>query len=199
MGGGGASTTRQRLIHSSPWGYPLTMKSQLWKEFSSADSLVAGVEMATFPGALIQNWGWFEQVKVLSTPRFVPLTHQHSRRLLRMAHLFWLCEHQLERITPFCPKSRGVRRADDGKVLSGSIHVLRHGLPRVDAPPTYGPHKTLYNRCRRWSDKGVFKLIFSQLARPDGTEAEEVLMMDATDVKAHPTASSLNKGTLNLG
>ena len=30
----------------------------------------------------------------------------------------------------------------------------------------------------------------------DGTEAE-VLMLDATDVKAHPTASSLNKGMLN--
>ena len=60
--------------------------------------------------------------------------------------------------------------------------------------PTDGPHKNLYNRCRRWSDKGVFKLIFSQLARPDGTEVEEVLMMNAADVKAHPTASSLKRG-----
>ena len=48
-----------------------------------------------------------------------------------MAHLFWLfwlSEHQLERIQPFFPQARGVSRVDDYKVLSGSIHVLRSGL-----------------------------------------------------------------------
>ena len=64
----------------------------------------------------------------------------------------------------------------------------------VGAPATYGSHKTLSNRFRGWSDKVVFALTFSRLARSDSTEPEEVLMMDATDVKAHPTASSLNKG-----
>ncbi|MDE0648427.1 MAG: hypothetical protein OXI08_10435 [Cyanobacteria bacterium MAG IRC4_bin_6] len=33
------------------------MKSQLWKEFSSAGSLVAGGETATFPGALTHSSG----------------------------------------------------------------------------------------------------------------------------------------------
>ena len=55
------------------------------------------------------------------------------------------------------------------------------------------PHKTLYNRFRRWSDKGVFGLIFSELSASDPTEPE-VLIIDATDLKAHPTASSLNRG-----
>ena len=114
-----------------------------------------------------------------------------------MDGLFWLSEGQLERVKPFFPKPRGVSRVDDRKVLSGIIHVLRNRLRWVDAPPVYGPHKTLYNRFRRWSDNGVFELIFSELARSDGTETEEkMLMVDATDVKAHRTASSLNKGAL---
>ena len=45
-----------------------------------------------------------------------------------MAHLFRLIERQLESIQPFFPKSRGVNRVDDGKVLSGILHVLCHGL-----------------------------------------------------------------------
>ncbi len=45
----------------------------------------------------------------------------------------------------------------------------------------------------------MFDLIFSELSasdppeRPDAPEPD-VLMVDATDIKAHPTASSLNKG-----
>ena len=49
-----------------------------------------------------------------------------------MDRLFWLSEGQLERIKLFFPKSRGVRRVDESKVLSGSIHVLRYGLRWVD-------------------------------------------------------------------
>ncbi len=60
-------------------------------------------------------------------------------------------------------------------------------------PAADGPHKTLYSRCRRWPDKGVFDLIFSESSASDATKPE-VLMIDATDLKAHPTASSLNKG-----
>ncbi len=61
------------------------------------------------------------------------------------------------------------------------------------------PHKTLYNRFRRWPDKGFFDLIFSELsasnpAEPFGTTESEILIIDATDLKAHPTASSLNRG-----
>ncbi len=42
-------------------------------------------------------------------------------------------------------------------------------------------------------------LIFSELsasnsAEPPDAPEPEVLMIDATDIKAHPTASSLNKG-----
>ena len=43
-----------------------------------------------------------------------------------------------------------MKQVDDRKVLSGIIPVMQKGLRWVDAPAAYGPHKTLYNRCRRW-------------------------------------------------
>ena len=51
---------------------------------------------------------------------------------------------------PLASQGTGWERVDDRKVLSGIIHVIQKGLRWVDAPAAYGPHKTLYNRCRRW-------------------------------------------------
>ena len=96
-----------------------------------------------------------------------------------MSRLFWLTEDQVERISPFFPKERGVGRANDRKVLSGIIYVIKNGLQWADAPIEYGPHKTLYNRFRRWSENGVFERIFEELAKPQD-DAGSVLMIDAT-------------------
>ena len=72
-----------------------------------------------------------------------------------MSNLYWLSEAQMERLRPYFPKSQGVPRVYDRLVLSGIIFVNRNGLRWWDAPKEYGPHKTLYNRCKRWSDMGV--------------------------------------------
>ena len=109
-----------------------------------------------------------------------------------MSNLFWLTEAQMERLRPFFPKSHGKPRVDDRRVLSGILHILRNGLRWQDAPPVYGPHKTLYNRFVRWSRLGVFARIFQDLAQP-GSEGD-TLMMDSTHLKAHRTAASLAKG-----
>jgi transposase len=62
---------------------------------------------------------------------------------------------QLRRLAPHFPLSHGVPRVDDRRVLSGIIYVIRNGLQWRDAPASYGPHKTLYNRFGRWSRMGV--------------------------------------------
>ncbi len=127
-----------------------------------------------------------------------------------MAQLLRLSAEQVVRIRPFFPKEWGGKRVDDRKVLCSIIHGTRSSLRWGDAPAVYDPHKTLYNRRRHCSDKGVFDLIFfdlifSELSASDSAEPPdaqespdapepEVLMLDATDIKAHPTASSLNKG-----
>ena len=73
-----------------------------------------------------------------------------------MSDLYWLTEEQMARLRPHFPKSHGRPRVDDRRVLSGIIFVNRNGLRWRDAPPVYGPHKTLYNRWKRWSEAGVF-------------------------------------------
>jgi len=59
---------------------------------------------------------------------------------------FLLTLAQMRRLSPHFPRSRGIPRVDDRRVLSRIIYVIRHGLQWRDAPPAYGPHKTLYNR-----------------------------------------------------
>ena len=109
-----------------------------------------------------------------------------------MSELFLLSPAQMSRIEPFFPKSHGVPRKDDRFVVSGIVYVIKHGLQWKDAPAGYGPHKTLYNRFRRWTELGVFDKIFSHLSAREGPP--DTLMIDATHLKAHRTACSLLKG-----
>lgn len=106
-----------------------------------------------------------------------------------MSNLFWLSDEQMERLKPFFPKSHGKPRVDDRRVLSGIIFINRNGLRWCDAPREYGPPKTLYNRWKRWGDLGVFARMMEGLASEGGEE--KVVMIDATYLKAHRTASSL--------
>lgn len=108
-----------------------------------------------------------------------------------MSYLFWLSEPQMRKIEPYFPRSHGVPRVDDRRVISGIIFVIRNGLRWRDAPADYGPHKTIYNRFVRWSRLGVFNRIFASLAADDGPP--DTLMIDATHLKAHRTAASLLK------
>lgn len=106
-----------------------------------------------------------------------------------MSDLFWLTDEQKERLRPFFPKNHGKPRVDDRRVLSGVIFVNRNGMRWRDAPREYGPHKTLYNRWKRWSDMGIF------IRMMDGLSAAktdpQTIMIDATYLKTHLTASSL--------
>ena len=95
----------------------------------------------------------------------------------------------MARLTPFFLKSHGKPRVDDNRVLSGIIFINRNVLRWRDAPKEYGPSKTLYNRWVRWSRKGVFTHTLVKLGRED--DRTDVLMIDATYLKAHQTASSL--------
>ena len=106
-----------------------------------------------------------------------------------MSDLYWLTEEQMARLEPYFPKSHGRPRVDDRRVLSGIIFVNRNGLRWRDAPKDYGPHKTLYNRWKRWGAAGVFARMMEGLSSA-GADRKTV-MIDATYLKAHRTASSL--------
>lgn len=106
-----------------------------------------------------------------------------------MSGLFWLNDDQTARLVPCFPKSHGKPPVDDRRVLSGIIFINRNGLRWRDAPREHGPHKTLYNRWKRWCGKGVFAQIMMALTAEHG--GEETVMIDATYLKAHRTATSM--------
>ena len=91
-----------------------------------------------------------------------------------MSDLFWLSDAQMARLEPFFPKSQGKPRVDNRRVLSGLIFINRNGLRWRDAPKEYGPHKTLYNRWKRWSDKGIFAQMTASLGADHGGSAAEL-------------------------
>ena len=96
-------------------------------------------------------------------------------------------------IAPQCPER------DDRRVLSGIIFVNHNGLRWRDAPKEYGPRKTLYNRWKRWSEKGNFAQMLVGSAADHGKE--KTVMIEATYLKAHRTASrrAVKKGNANAG
>jgi transposase len=113
------------------------------------------------------------------------------KEVVLMSELLMLSRAQMRRIEPYFPLAHGVPRVDDRRILSGIVFVIRNGLRWRDAPAAYGPHKTIYNRFIRWSRMGVFNKIFA--ARAAASDADDVLMIDATHLKAHRTAASLLK------
>ena len=106
-----------------------------------------------------------------------------------MSDLFWLTDTQMARLQPFFPKSHGKPRVDDKRVLSGIVFVNRNGLRWRDAPAEYGPSKTLYNRWKRWSDKGIFARILLELSSQE--VKTDTLMIAANHLTSHRTASRL--------
>jgi transposase len=100
-----------------------------------------------------------------------------------MSNFFGLTDAQMVRLQPFFPKIHGKPRVVDRRALSGIIFINRNGLRWRAAPKEYGPPKTLYNRGKRWSGKGIFARMM------DGVAAEAAVsksvMIDATYLKAH--------------
>ena len=106
-----------------------------------------------------------------------------------MSDLPWLTDDQMARPRPFFAKSHGKPRVDDRRVPNGIVFANRNGLRWRDAPSAYGPHKTLYNRWKRWGERGVFTRMLEGLVAGDAEP--KAVMIDASYLKAHRTASSL--------
>ena len=85
------------------------------------------------------------------------------------AQSFLAYSEQIARLRPFFPKSHGKPRVDDLRVLSGVIFINRNGLRWCDAPGEYGPAKTLYNRWKRWGDRGLLARMMQGLAAEAAT------------------------------
>ena len=101
-----------------------------------------------------------------------------------MADLFRLSDAQWAVIEPHMPKNQpGPEREDDRRIISGILHVLTSGCRWRDCPSEYGPRTTVYNRFNRWSRRGFWRAMLTDLAKAGWSG--EAAAIDSTYVKAH--------------
>jgi len=102
--------------------------------------------------------------------------------------LFWFSDEQWVKIEPHLPANQpGPERKDDRRILSGIMHLQRVGCRWKDCPSAYGPHKIIYNRFARWSERGIWRAIFTVVAGNPDTPGQVAL--DSSHVKIHRCAS----------
>ena len=102
--------------------------------------------------------------------------------------LFWLSDEPWKRIEPHLPTDvRGVEGADDRRVISGIVQVLKSGC-RWCVPAEYGPPTTIYNRFVRWARRGVWAACWEWTI-------DKHEMIDSTHIKAHRSAAGGKGGS----
>ena len=104
---------------------------------------------------------------------------------------FDLSDDEWALLESLLPKSRKSARVDDRKIVNAIFYVLRTGMPWRDLPARYGPYTTAYNRFNRWSQRGIWKLVFDKLA---SKSRDSLYLVDSTVVKAHRAASGAKGG-----
>ena len=67
-------------------------------------------------------------------------------------------------IEPLLPRSRGIKRVNDRRVLNGIPWRLRTGRSWAQIPAHYAPPTTCQARFVRWRDAGVWDLIVHTMA-----------------------------------
>jgi hypothetical protein len=78
---------------------------------------------------------------------------------MNMSKTSWLKDAQIARLQPFLSKSHGKLRGDHRHVLN--FFGNRDGLRWNVVLEAYSLHKTMYNRWKLWSDKGMQRLFLS--------------------------------------
>ncbi len=105
-----------------------------------------------------------------------------------------LKEEQWDRISGALPGKKGdVGRSsvDNRRFVEGVIWIGRNGGCWRALPHEYGKWSSTHKRFKRWSDKGVWQMIFNTLA----VDADmEWVMIDSTIVRAHQHAAGAKKG-----
>src|SRR5262249_19219091 len=68
----------------------------------------------------------------------------------------------------------------------------RSGCRWKDCPSEYGPHKTIYNRFARWSERGIWQNLMAAVAGEHDTP--EQVALDRSHVKIHRCVSGGKRG-----
>jgi len=103
-----------------------------------------------------------------------------------------LTDEQWGRLEPFLPgrtRRRGGQWIDHRTVIDGVLWRTRTGSPWRDLPACDGNWETVYNRHRRWSGDGTWRVVLDGLRADCDSDVdaagEWVLGTDGTVIRAH--------------
>lgn len=74
--------------------------------------------------------------------------------------------------------------------MEGILWVARTGAPWRDLPSCFGKWGSVYQRFNRWTQRGIFLVVFQNLLRE---LRWGVVLIDGTFIKAHPHAAGAPK------
>src|SRR5450756_2313931 len=86
----------------------------------------------------------------------------------------WLRDDQWQRLEPMLPgkASDPGRTAEDNRLfIEAVLWIARTGCPWRDLPAEFGPWNSVYQRFARWSEKGVWHRVFTELAQDGDVKA----------------------------
>ena len=106
-----------------------------------------------------------------------------------------LTDEQWQRISPHLPpeNNNGPGRpyiGDHRTTVEAILWIARTGAPWRDLPERYGKWITVYQRFRRWSQKGLFRRLLETMM---GDMDLDVAMIDGTYIKAHQHSAGAKK------
>jgi transposase len=110
-----------------------------------------------------------------------------------------LTDRQWELIRPSLPRPAytGRPRADDRMTVNGILYVLLSGCRWrmwMDMPEKYGSHKTVWERHKKWSEKGVWKAIMNSLV----SHGYQTGLVNVNDLSVDSSTVAAKKGGKRL-
>jgi putative transposase len=82
----------------------------------------------------------------------------------------------------------------DRMFIEAVLSVARTGIPWRDMPAECGHWDAVYNRFRRWENRGIWRQLWQQLHREEFSVAKDIFL-DSTIVRAHQHAAGALKKT----
>ena len=80
----------------------------------------------------------------------------------------------------------------DRMFLEAVLYVARTGVPWRDLPEGFGQWDAVYNRFRRWEQRGVWQKLWAGL-QDDALKVAKHIFIDSTIVRAHQHAAGALK------
>ena len=101
---------------------------------------------------------------------------------------------RIRHLLPGQPGQHGGIAEDNRRFLNAVLYVARTGIPWRDLPERYGNWNSQWRRFDRWAAKGRWDPLLAALRDPD----LDVLILDATAVRAHACAAGSKKSGTGL-